>query len=637
MSDFDKIKPFYFWCQKVLPLVYDDSLSYYEVLCKLKSKVNELILVNNNLGKYIDQKLGELIAEYIRSGALDDMLQNLLDEYKEDITLTCVENGDPVGANAILNVHGKVYLFDTGYQTPSAITNYLVDNNLTDIRGIIISHVDIDHVGNFGNIINDQRLDFSQCTVYLPHGNINWGSVEGYAVVNDELVPYRQKLQNQYNNIVTLATAKGLTMVSPDEGDEIILSGNCKLSFHNLKTEYFNQYYTEYMSSAGAYGVTIDGEKYYNTQYNNFSMISRIKFWNHVINISGDVQKLAEELNYQTWVDADIVLAPHHGINKIVSEKYLTALNPSVFVVQTGEYNYAPFWLTKRDVVKALYTGAACALTFQSFNTTITVPATSPAYLTYPGIPFDQAQIIPSLDWGELVAEVGDTGRVGKDINKMFYPGQWEIPNATIAQTCEHTPFTFCGFKLKVEFISEFRKILQTAIANTSSCTIIAYRRGTIANNYTIGQHPETDGTDYVSWTSWEYIYASQYISRMLDSDDFVITTTNIDSTYSRIRSINNVFTINFRFTAGENVPAGGKIIDFVRDKKINAAYFTAWDATAGASVPMSVSSDNDNDPESATYRHSSFYATGGLISGHVYEGTFTTILNPYEQYEIED
>ena len=23
------------WCQKVLPLVYDDSLSYYEVLCKL--------------------------------------------------------------------------------------------------------------------------------------------------------------------------------------------------------------------------------------------------------------------------------------------------------------------------------------------------------------------------------------------------------------------------------------------------------------------------------------------------------------------------------------------------------------------------------------------------------------------------
>lgn len=32
-----------FYCQKVLPLVYDDSLSYYEVLCKVVNKINELI------------------------------------------------------------------------------------------------------------------------------------------------------------------------------------------------------------------------------------------------------------------------------------------------------------------------------------------------------------------------------------------------------------------------------------------------------------------------------------------------------------------------------------------------------------------------------------------------------------------
>lgn len=32
-----------FWCFKVLPLVYDDSLSYYEVLCKMRDKLNEMI------------------------------------------------------------------------------------------------------------------------------------------------------------------------------------------------------------------------------------------------------------------------------------------------------------------------------------------------------------------------------------------------------------------------------------------------------------------------------------------------------------------------------------------------------------------------------------------------------------------
>ena len=38
----DKLKHFRFWCQKVLPLVYDDSLSYYEVLCKVVDYLNRM-------------------------------------------------------------------------------------------------------------------------------------------------------------------------------------------------------------------------------------------------------------------------------------------------------------------------------------------------------------------------------------------------------------------------------------------------------------------------------------------------------------------------------------------------------------------------------------------------------------------
>lgn len=37
------LKYFRFWCYKVLPLVYDDSLSYYEVLCKVVDYINKLI------------------------------------------------------------------------------------------------------------------------------------------------------------------------------------------------------------------------------------------------------------------------------------------------------------------------------------------------------------------------------------------------------------------------------------------------------------------------------------------------------------------------------------------------------------------------------------------------------------------
>ena len=36
-----------FWCQKVLPLVYDDSLSYYEFLCKLWKNLVDYMTLND--------------------------------------------------------------------------------------------------------------------------------------------------------------------------------------------------------------------------------------------------------------------------------------------------------------------------------------------------------------------------------------------------------------------------------------------------------------------------------------------------------------------------------------------------------------------------------------------------------------
>lgn len=66
----------FFWCQKVLPLVYDNSLSYYEVLCKFQKKVNELVDNINAIPEYIDDEIKkafddehirELISEVFRT------------------------------------------------------------------------------------------------------------------------------------------------------------------------------------------------------------------------------------------------------------------------------------------------------------------------------------------------------------------------------------------------------------------------------------------------------------------------------------------------------------------------------------------------------------------------------------------
>ncbi len=58
------LNKFKFWCQRVLPLTFDDSLSYYEVLCKLTAKVNEVIEnIANNLENYIKEILPQIFVD----------------------------------------------------------------------------------------------------------------------------------------------------------------------------------------------------------------------------------------------------------------------------------------------------------------------------------------------------------------------------------------------------------------------------------------------------------------------------------------------------------------------------------------------------------------------------------------------
>lgn len=54
------LETFKFWCFKVLPLVYDDSLSYYEILCKVVDYINKLIEQDKVFGGEIDKLKQEM-------------------------------------------------------------------------------------------------------------------------------------------------------------------------------------------------------------------------------------------------------------------------------------------------------------------------------------------------------------------------------------------------------------------------------------------------------------------------------------------------------------------------------------------------------------------------------------------------
>lgn len=84
------IRPFRFWCHKVIPLIYDDSLSYYELLCKVIKYLNEVIENQNQANDAIDiindnfAVLKYYVEHYFDDLDVQDEIDNKLDEMAEN-------------------------------------------------------------------------------------------------------------------------------------------------------------------------------------------------------------------------------------------------------------------------------------------------------------------------------------------------------------------------------------------------------------------------------------------------------------------------------------------------------------------------------------------------------------------------
>ncbi len=172
----DKLK---YWCNKILPLVYDDSLSYYEVLCKTSAKLNEVITSTNGLldawdtyKNDIDAAFGEYTAGLDKKfDALSDKMSadflrykdivnsEIRDEFaKQDHRLTAQDDKISAQDTQITAISDRVNTFITEYnQTISQIPDMVVnavnawlndtthyDNIIADLAGSLqgLKHFD---------------------------------------------------------------------------------------------------------------------------------------------------------------------------------------------------------------------------------------------------------------------------------------------------------------------------------------------------------------------------------------------------------------------------------------------------------------------------------------------------------------
>lgn len=153
LKKYDGIPYLRFWCQKVLPAVYDHSLSYYEVLCKLAAFLNktvdEMEKIENNTNslfesfKKLQAYVNDILSHYDVNGAVDNKLDEMYSNGQlKTLIEQIIQNDIPQPANDIIligdsfgqgytpgvtNAKGWTTWFKEAYKLPGNVYDYSLD------------------------------------------------------------------------------------------------------------------------------------------------------------------------------------------------------------------------------------------------------------------------------------------------------------------------------------------------------------------------------------------------------------------------------------------------------------------------------------------------------------------------------
>lgn len=141
-------EPLRFFCQLALPAVYDDELSYYEVLCKVVSELNSNVGLFNQLVKQVNLNTEDIAAlkemfEKFQESGFDDY-------YREQVEQWIADNLDYVFTHTAKQVFFG--LTQDGYfaaYVPKSWNDIIFDTGMVfkdDTYGRLILRWDVDSV-----------------------------------------------------------------------------------------------------------------------------------------------------------------------------------------------------------------------------------------------------------------------------------------------------------------------------------------------------------------------------------------------------------------------------------------------------------------------------------------------------------
>lgn len=264
LEDYTNQKPFRFWCQKVLPLVYDDSISYYELLNKVIHYLNNVIkdvsAMGGNINDLLDAfiKLQNYVNYYFDNLDIQSEVNNIIDQMIKDGTFSALfGTADTVDTmqNTLYSVgrfvttEGYYYKGDGGNNTYITTAESVNDLSIKSkkVDNLYFTAVEIFNAKKFDDTgSNVQTNDRGSASI-----NILRYGCKKYPTENGEY-PENAEISNEYDcsSILNSLLSYGLSLFIPN-GTFICthplyaleinleLSNNARLLYDGEETQYF--------------------------------------------------------------------------------------------------------------------------------------------------------------------------------------------------------------------------------------------------------------------------------------------------------------------------------------------------------------------------------------------------------------
>ena len=190
--------------------------------------------------------------------------------------------------STLLINNGKTMLIDTGnYDDSKFVIGYLNNLGIKKIDYLIGTHPHEDHIGSMASIIKNFDID----KIYMPD------------VVTTT---------SFFENVLIEVKNKGYFIKTPKEGDS------------------FN------LGEAVVDVLYLDNDE---DNFNDDSIILRVRFGSNKFLFMGDASSKVEERILNKNLSADILKVGHHGSSTSTSDEFLKYVNPKYAIISVGKNN----------------------------------------------------------------------------------------------------------------------------------------------------------------------------------------------------------------------------------------------------------------------------------------------------------